>query len=106
MNNENIAINREGISVNNANDIIYFLLAIDPLTLILFLIEFFTSRNIKMIKNNNKNMLDINKIYKLFSFNLMKLLSINVKKVTNPKEIVNIKTVIMNKFLFNKANII
>ena len=51
-------------------------------------------------------MFDINNICKLFSFNLMKLLSINVKNVINPKEIVNIKTVIMNKFLFNKANII
>ena len=51
-------------------------------------------------------MLDINKICKLFSFNLMKLLSINVKKVINPKEIVNRKTTIMNIFLFNKDNII
>ena len=36
---ENTEIRREGISVNNAKKIIYFLLAIDPLTLILFLIE-------------------------------------------------------------------
>ena len=106
MNNENIAINKEGISVNNPNDIIYFLLAIEPLTLILFLMEFFTSMKIKIKNKSNRQILKINNICKLSSFNLIKLLLINVKKVTNPKEIVKIKTIMMNKFLFNKANII
>ena len=35
------------LSVKRANEIIYFLFAIDPLTLILFLIEFLISINIK-----------------------------------------------------------
>ncbi len=41
INNEKTAINNDGIKVNSANEIIYFLLATEPLTLILFLIEFF-----------------------------------------------------------------
>ena len=106
MNKENIAINKDGIRVNNAKDIIYFLFAIDPLTLILFLMEFFTSMKIKIKNKSNRQILKINKICKLSSFNMIKLLLINVKKVTNPKEIVKIKTIMMNKFLFNKANII
>tara|TARA_B100000035_G_scaffold198370_1_gene169497 strand:+ start:402 stop:557 length:156 start_codon:yes stop_codon:yes gene_type:complete len=39
-NNEKIEINIEGMSVNKEKKIIYFLLAIDPFTLILSLIEF------------------------------------------------------------------
>ena len=50
-NRENIEINSDGIRVNNEKKIIYFLFAMDPLTLILFLIEFLTS--IKIIKKNN-----------------------------------------------------
>ena len=46
MNNEKIAINNDGIRVKRANDIIYFLLATEPLTLMLFLIEFLISINI------------------------------------------------------------
>ena len=46
-----MAINNDGIKVNKPNDIMYFLFATDPLTLILFLIEFLTS--IKIIKKNN-----------------------------------------------------
>tara|TARA_B100000886_G_scaffold332529_1_gene285353 strand:- start:162 stop:383 length:222 start_codon:yes stop_codon:yes gene_type:complete len=53
---ENIAIRKEGIKVNKPKEIIYFLLAIDPLTLMLFLIEFFMSIKIK-IKNNNKKIM-------------------------------------------------
>ena len=44
----------EGIRVNNEKKIIYFLLAIDPLTLILFLIELDISLNIIIKKSNNK----------------------------------------------------
>jgi len=42
----------------------------------------------------------------LSSFNLIKLLSIKVKNVINANEIVNKKITMINKFLFNKANII
>ena len=37
---ENIAINNDGIKVKSPKDIIYFLFATEPLTFILFLIEF------------------------------------------------------------------
>ena len=47
-------INIEGKRVNNEKKTIYFLLAIDPLTLILFLMELEISLNINM-KNNIKN---------------------------------------------------
>ena len=50
INNEKIAINNDGIKVKSANETIYFLFAIDPLTLILFLIEFLISINIKTKK--------------------------------------------------------
>ena len=53
INNENIAISNDGINVNKPKEIIYFLFATDPLTFILFLIEFFISTKINT-KNNNK----------------------------------------------------
>ena len=56
INSENIAISSEVIKVNNPKDIIYFLFATEPLTLILFLIEFLISIKIK-IKNNSKKKL-------------------------------------------------
>ena len=49
-NNEKIEISNDGINVNNEKKIIYFLFAIEPLTLILFLIEFLIS--IKIIRKN------------------------------------------------------
>ena len=54
INSENIAINKDGISVNSAKEIIYFLLAIDPLTFILFFIEFLISIKIKIKKSRRK----------------------------------------------------
>tara|TARA_B100000700_G_C14761981_1_gene722592 strand:- start:228 stop:449 length:222 start_codon:yes stop_codon:yes gene_type:complete len=53
-NNEKIEINKDGIRVNNEKKTIYFLLVMDPLTLILFLIEFDISLNIikKKMSNN------------------------------------------------------
>tara|TARA_Y100000996_G_scaffold356390_1_gene297288 strand:- start:266 stop:487 length:222 start_codon:yes stop_codon:yes gene_type:complete len=53
-NKENIEIKRDGISVNSEKKTIYFLLAKDPLTLILFFIEFEISLNIIKKKNNSK----------------------------------------------------
>ena len=53
INNEKIEINKDGINVNKAKEIIYFLLAIAPLTLILFLIEFLISIKIRTKKTNN-----------------------------------------------------
>ena len=106
MNSENIAINNEGIKVKRPNEIIYFLLATEPLTFILFLIEFLMSTNINTKNINTKIMLEIKRNSRLFSFSLIKLLSIKVKNVIKANEIVNIKITMINKFLFNKANII
>ena len=92
--------------MNRPNEIIYFLLAIDPLTLILFFIEFLISIKIKIKKNINKVKFAINRYCKLFSLRSMKLLPIKVKKVRKANKIVKIKITIMNIFLFNKANII
>ena len=50
-NNENIEIKRDGIKVKSEKKTIYFLFAIEPRTLILFLIEFFTSIKIIIKKN-------------------------------------------------------
>ena len=50
--------------------------------------------------------LAIRRISRLSSLSLIKLLLINVKNVRKPKEIVNINITMINKFLFNKANII
>ena len=59
INKENIAISNDGINVNKPKEIIYFLFATDPLTFILFLIEFFTSTKIKTKNNNKKAMFKI-----------------------------------------------
>ena len=52
----------EEINVNKAKEIIYFLLATAPLTLILFLIEFLISIKIRTKKTNNNNKLKIKRI--------------------------------------------
>ena len=106
MNNEKIAINSDGIRVNRAKEIIYFQFATEPLTLILFLIEFFISIKIKIKKTIRSVKFANSRYCKLFSFRSMKLFPINVKKVRKANNIVKIKITIINKFLFNKANII
>ena len=83
----------------------YFLLAIEPLTLILFLIEFFISIKIKTKKTIKSIKLSIRRYCKFLSLRSTKLLPIKVKNVRKPNKIVKIKITIMNKFLFNKANI-
>ena len=50
MNRENTAMSNEGINVKSPKDIMYFLFATDPLTFILFLIEFLISIIIKIKK--------------------------------------------------------
>ena len=87
------------------NDIIYFLFATDPLTFILFLIEFFISMKISIKNNNKKIMFKINTNCKFCSFNSIKLLSINVRKVIKDRKTVNRNSIIINKFLFMNASI-
>ena len=84
---------------------IYFLLATEPLIFILILKEFLISTKIIVKKINNKIPFEINSAWRLKSFNLIKLLSINVKNVIKPiiRVIKNIVTI--NRFLFNKVNI-
>ena len=50
-------------------------------------------------------MLVINKNCKLFWFNSIKLLSINVKKVKNPKNSVILDRIIMKIFFFKNSTI-
>tara|TARA_Y100001935_G_C16896492_1_gene309614 strand:+ start:88 stop:477 length:390 start_codon:yes stop_codon:yes gene_type:complete len=105
INSENIAISKDGINVKIPNEIIYFLFAIEPLTFILFFIEFLISIKIK-IKNINKNkILRNNNNWRFFSFNSKKLLSINVKNVIKDRIIVRKNIMIINKFLFKNASI-
>ena len=60
---------------------------------------------IKIKKIISKIRFAINRYCKLFSLRSIKLLPINVKNVRKANKIVKIKITIMNKFLFNKANI-
>tara|TARA_B100001121_G_scaffold271862_1_gene258051 strand:- start:28 stop:393 length:366 start_codon:yes stop_codon:yes gene_type:complete len=105
INNENIAISKDGINVKRPNEIIYFLFATEPLTFILFLIEFLISIKIKTKKINKKIMFKINTSCKFCSFNSKKLLSINVRKVINDNNTVRRNIIMINKFLFMKVNI-
>ena len=77
-----------------------------PSLSISILIDLLTSK--KMNTNNNKSnkIFKINKYCKLFWFNSMKLLSINVKKVKKPKNNVILDKIIMNIFFFKNSIII
>jgi hypothetical protein len=59
-----------------------------------------------IIKKTNSNIpLKIKSIWRLRSFNLTKLLSINVKNVINPIVSVLRNMSVINRFLFKKVNI-
>ena len=105
MNRENIAISNEGINVKSPKDIMYFLFATEPLTFILFLIEFLISIKIKIKKNNKKIMFIKRTICKFCSFNSIKLLSMKVRKVIKDNNTVRRNIIMINKFLFMKASI-
>ena len=60
INREKIAINNDGIKVKSANETIYFLFATEPLTLMLFLIEFLISIKITAKNIRSRIILDIN----------------------------------------------
>ena len=58
------------------------------------------------MKNKNKKiMFKINTNCKFCSFNSMKLLSINVKKVIKDRKTVSRNSIIIKKFLFTNASI-
>ena len=77
----------EGIKVKREKNVIYFLLATDPLIFI-------------RKKINNKIILKNNRYCKFVSFNFIKLLSIKVKKVKNPIDKVARKIITINIFVF------
>ena len=58
-----------------------------------------------MNNKKSKKIFNISKYCKLFWFNSMKLLSINVKKVKKPINSVILDRIIMNIFFFKKSNI-
>ena len=96
----------DGINVNNEKKVMYFLLANDPLTLISYLIEFFTSTKIIIKKSKRKIMFIISKFCKFFSVNDIKLLSINVKNVKKPINKVAINTKPIKIFFLIKSIIV
>ena len=59
-NNENKEIKIEGIKVNNAKKVIYFLLALEPLTSTSIFKEFLTSENIIKKRSINNAIFPIN----------------------------------------------
>jgi hypothetical protein len=95
---EKIEINIDGINVNRAKKVIYFLFDFDPSTSISFLMVFFISKKTKRKKNKSKTTFVINKYCRFLSSNWIKLLSINVKKVKKPTNNVTRKIRITNIF--------
>jgi hypothetical protein len=63
-NKENIDINKDGIKVNNAKYVIYFLLDFNPSVSMSFLIAFLISKKIKIKRSANKTIFRINKYCK------------------------------------------
>ena len=103
---EKIDINIDGIKVNKAKKVIYFLFDFEPFTSISFLMDFFISRKTKTKKNTSNTMFTINKYCKLTSFNSIKLLSINVKNVIKPTNNVIRKIKIIKIFFFINSSIV
>ena len=102
-NRENKEINIDGIKVNNAKNVIYFLLALYPLTSTSIFSEFLTSLKIIKKRSNNKPIFPIKRYCRLKSVNFKKLLSIKVKKVIKPKDKVTTKTKTINIFFLIKS---
>ena len=82
---ENKEINIDGIRVNNAKKVIYFLFAFDPLTSTSIFNEELTSLKIIKKSTNNKDMLPIKSNWRFRSVNSRKPLSMKVKKVKKPR---------------------
>ena len=102
-NNEKIEIKTEGINVNNAKYVIYFLFDFSPSLSISFLIAFWISEKINKKRETNKIILSINKYCKFWSFNSIKPLSIKVKKVKKPIDNVIINRNIKYMFFLIKS---
>ena len=105
-NNENIEISREGINVNKAKYVIYFLFDFNPSLSISFLTAFLISRKIKINRRNNSAIFNINKNCKFWSDSSIKPLSIKVKKVKKPTDNVIINRNIRYIFFLIKSYIL
>ena len=68
INREKTEIKIDGIRVNKEKNIIYFLLAIDPLTFMLSLIEFEISLNINTKNRTKKTIFPYKRIFKFQMF--------------------------------------
>ena len=87
-------------------NVMYFLLALEPLTSTSIFKEFLTSENIIKKRSINNAMFPINNSWRLSSDNFKKLLSINVKKVIKPMNKVIKNTRMMNIFFLIKSIIL
>ena len=99
---EKAAIKTDGINVKREKNAIYFLLAFDPLTFMSFFNEFLISLKVTRKKNSNKTIFAIKRFCRFYCVNLIKLLSIKVKKVKKPIDNVVTKIRIINKYFFIK----
>tara|TARA_B100000965_G_C19530964_1_gene731087 strand:- start:199 stop:564 length:366 start_codon:yes stop_codon:yes gene_type:complete len=102
MNKEKIEIKIDGINVNSEKNAIYFLFVILPLTFMSFFNEFRISLKVTRKKNSNKTIFAIKRFCRFSCVNLIKLLSIKVKKVKKPIDNVVTKIRIINKYFFIK----
>ena len=94
-------IGKSFIQLNDTN--LQYLLIANIILLIFFFLYVFIE--IKKKKNKSNIMLAVSKYCRLFSLSSIKLLPIKVKNVIKANKSVKIKITIINKFLFNKANI-
>jgi len=105
-NNEKTDINNEGIKVNNAKYVIYFLLDFKPSLSISILIAFLISKKMKIKRSANNVIFRINKYCKFWLESFMRLLSIKVKKVKKPIDNVIINRNIKYMFFLIKSYIL
>ena len=94
QNKEKTEIKTEGIKVNRAKTVIYFLFDFKPSLSISFLIALLISTKIKTKSAIKRTMLRTNKICKFWSVNSINPLSIKVKKVKKPNDNVIIDNII------------
>jgi hypothetical protein len=105
-NNEKIDISNEGIKVNNAKYVMYFLFDFNPSLSMSFLIAFLISKKIKIKRSVSKTIFRINKYCKFWLESSRGLLSIKVKKVKKPTDNVIINRNIKYMFFLIKSYIL
>ena len=101
-NNEKTEIKTEGIKVNRAKTVIYFLFDFKPSLSISVLIALLISKKINTKREVNSRIFIINKYCKFLSVSLIKPLSIKVKNVKKPIDNVIINNII--RYIFFLIN--